>query len=278
MTQHLPADPLRLFADYMRLVDVPRLEHDEGADPALRGKTLGLINGSAWVQLWSYFFGRKYLPGVKLVNVGNEAVQLNFMKAHRAGLACPPESNIVLFADYARQLEALADVDAILVTCSTMNRSIGAVREAVPRLSVVQIDEPMMEAAVSGGGTILIVATHGPTVESTKALLGETAARSGQGLSIGYEGAVVEEAFHLLGSGDIGGHNRAIAEAIRQAQARKRIDRVVLAQLSMSVFLLEHPDPAGDFGIPILTSGEEGFKRMRSVLSGLPARVGRKER
>ncbi len=272
MIDRLPSDPRRLFSDYMRLSDVPRLDHTEDGDPRLRGKTLGLINGSAWIQLWSYYFGRKHLGGVKLVNVGNEAVQLNFMKAHHSGLPCPPESNIRLFAAYAKQLVDLADVDAILVTCSTMNRSIVAVRDAVPGLPVVQIDEPMMEAAVEGGGTVLVVATHGPTVESTKALLRETAERKGVGGGIRYEGATVEEAFRLLGEGDIAGHNRVVAEAIRSAVARTAIDRVVLAQLSMSVFLFDHPDPVADFGIPVLTSGEEGFKRIRGVLADLPRR------
>jgi aspartate/glutamate racemase len=259
----------------MRLADVPRLEHDEEGDPALRGRILGLINGSAWIQLWSYYFGRRHLPGVKLVNVGNEAVQLNFMKAHREGKECPPQSNIRLFAEYAGQLAELAQVDAIMVTCSTMNRSIGAVRAAVPSIPVVQIDEPMMEAAVAEPGTVLVVATHGPTVESTKALLRETAARTGTAERVGYEGATVEDAFHLLGHGDIQGHNAAIAAAIRSAMKRTKIDRVVLAQLSMSVFLFDHPEPAESLGVPVLMSGEEGFKRMRSVLSGLPRRAQR---
>ncbi len=61
---------------------------------------------------------------------------------------------------------------------------------------VVQIDEAMMEKAVETGGKILIVATHGPTVKSTQALL--------------------EEAFDLLGKGDIEGHNEVIARAIRE--------------------------------------------------------------
>ncbi|NJN28952.1 MAG: hypothetical protein HC819_24825, partial [Cyclobacteriaceae bacterium] len=116
MKSKLPQDPIALFSSYMGMVDVPRLEKDAGDDPSLAGKTLGLVNGSAWIQLWSYYFGRKHLPGVKLVNIGNEAIQLNFMKAHREGKPCPPESNVRLFADYARQLVDLAQVDAVMVT------------------------------------------------------------------------------------------------------------------------------------------------------------------
>lgn len=41
-----------------------------------------------------YYFGKMILPGVKIINVGNEAVQLSFMKAHREGKPCPPQINI----------------------------------------------------------------------------------------------------------------------------------------------------------------------------------------
>lgn len=268
MKSKLPQDPIALFSSYMGMVDVPRLEKDAGDDPSLAGKTLGLVNGSAWIQLWSYYFGRKHLPGVKLVNIGNEAIQLNFMKAHRDGKSCPPESNVRLFADYARQLVDLAQVDAVMVTCSTMNRSLAAVKAAVPEVPVVQIDEPMMEKAVEDGGTILVVATHGPTVASTTALLKETAVRMGR-REPNFRGATVEEAFHLLGTGDLRGHNRLIAEAIAAERARGPVDRVVLAQLSMGVFVMEHPDCEKEIDIPVLCSGDEGFKHMRRILSAL---------
>jgi len=34
----------------------------------------------------------------------------------------------------------------------------------------------------------------------------------------------------------------------------------------MSVFALEHPDPMREFGVPVLTSGECGFQRVRELL------------
>ena len=63
--------------------------HEKTTDPALFGKKLGLVNGSAWIQLWGYYFGRLIFR-VKLINVGNEAVQLNFMRAHAEGKSVPP--------------------------------------------------------------------------------------------------------------------------------------------------------------------------------------------
>lgn len=266
MNKHLDINPKELFSSYMKLVDVPQLEPEQTDDEKLYGKKLGIVNGSAWIQLWSYYFGRVYLPGVKLINTGSEAIQLNFMKAHAEGRECPPKRNIELFAQYARDLVELCGVAAILITCSTMNRSLPYVKEAVREydVPVVQIDEPMMQSAAQRGGKVLIIATHGPTVNSTRLLLEETAAAMGTRLE--YAGATVEDAFHLLGEGRIDEHNELIAHVIRQAQRRDRIDQVVLAQLSMSVFTFTYPDPIKTFGIPVLTSGDEGFKRVRDIL------------
>jgi Asp/Glu/hydantoin racemase len=259
------ADPVRLFGDYMKLTGTPTLAPETG-DKRLTGKTLGLVNGSTWVSLWGTWFGRAILPGVKLVHAGGDHVQLRFMAAHHAGQPGPPTENIRSFVRTAKELVEFHPIDALLITCSTMNRAAGAVRRALKsaRIPVVQIDEAMMEAAVGRGGRILIVATHGPTVSSTQALLQETAAKLKREVS--FDGATVEEAFDFLGRGDITRHNRAIARAIRAAQKRGKIDTVVLAQLSMSVFALEHPDAQREFGVPVLTSGECGFRRVREIL------------
>lgn len=46
----------------------------------------------------------------------------------------------------------------------------------------------------------------------------------------------------------------------------EEIDCVVLAQLSMSVFLLSYPDPLATFGVPVLTSAQCGFAHVRELL------------
>jgi len=264
-------NPIDLFSMYMKITGVPTLDEFPCDDPALKGKKLGIVNGASWISLWTNYFGGKMLPGVKLINVGNEAVQLNFMDAHHKGEACPPQINIDLFAEYAEQLVKLYGVDAIMISCSTMNRAAGAVREAMTKhgVPVIQIDEAMMEEAVNHGGKILIVATHGPTVDSTRALLEETAQRLGKEVS--FAGATVEEAFDLLGAGDIEGHNEVIAQAIREKTRQEKIDIVVLAQLSMTVFKLSYPDCVKEFGVPVLTSGETGLQRAGEILRGTQA-------
>jgi len=259
-------DPVGLFSMYMKVTGVPTLEDAPAEDPALAGKKLGIINGSSWITLWSNYFARKMLPGVKLINVGNEATQLNFMAAHAEHRPTPPQINIDMFVRYAEDLVALCDVDAIIITCSTMNRSAAPVREAMRKhgVPVVQIDEAMIEQGVAHGGRILVVATHGPTVRNTQLLLEETAGRAGKEVS--FAAATVEEAFELLGQGDIHGHNEAISGAIRRASEQQDIGIVVLAQLSMSVFKLSYPDCVKQFGVDVLTSAETGFARAAEVL------------
>jgi len=258
-------DPIPLFSMYMQVTGVPYLGFKNKGEPGLIGKTLGILNGSSWIELWSNYFGKKILPGVKFVNIGNEAVQLNFMQAYHEGKPCPPQINIDLFAKYARDLIKLVRIDAILITCSTMNRAYPVVQEAIKEynIPVVSIDIPMMEEAVNYGGKILVIATHGPTVENTQLLLEETAQKLEK--KITYTGATVEKAFELLGQGNIKAHNEVIADAIKEAQGKEKIDIVVLAQLSMSVSKLSYPNCEDTFGMPVITSGEAGFRRIRDI-------------
>jgi len=261
-----PSDPIRWFAETLRLTGVAHTEPEAQGEPEFVGKRLGLLNGSSWVTPWANYFGRRFVPGAHLINVGNEAVQINFMEAHQRGLPTPPPSNIDAFVRYARDLVELGNVDAILITCSTMNRSYPAVTEAMKPygVAVIQIDRPLMERALRHGGKTLVIATHGPTVASTRALLHETAEELRT--SVDFAGVTVEAAWQRLAKGEVQEHNELLAQAIRAHQQSEKIDSVVLAQLSMTVFLLSHPDPLAEFGIPVLTSGQCGFERAAEVL------------
>ncbi len=259
-------DPISLFSQYMQITGVPELEFKQVQNAHWQGKKLGVVNGSSWVSLWSTYFGNTTLPGVKIINVGNDAVQYNFMQAHKIGQPCPPQINIDLFCKYAEELYTLYEVDAILISCSTMNRAFNQVADHMKQfgIPVVQIDEAMMEEAVLTDGNILVIATHGPTVKSTQELLLETANRLGR--KVNFFGATIEDAFELLGNGAIEKHNQLIVDAINEATKKNKIDIVVLAQLSMSVFSLSYPDPEKTFGLKVLNSGETGFKRVGEVL------------
>ena len=259
-------DPARLFSDYLRVTGIAHLGPEPSGEPGLVGKRLGLLNGSSWITLWSNYFGRLFLPGVHLVNAGNEAVQLNFMDAHEKSLPCPPQSNINAFIRYARDLVELAQVDMVLITCSTMNRAYLQVTAALQSyaIPVLQIDQPMMERAVDQGGKVLVIATHGPTVNSTQALLKETATHHGR--EVVFSGMTVDAAWECLAAGDVTGHNRVLADAIHDRLDREPANCVVLAQLSMACLLFSYPDPLVEFGIPIYTSAQCGFEKAYDML------------
>jgi hypothetical protein len=269
-----PKESIRLFSDYLRVTGVAHTDAGVGGDARLQGRRLGLLNGSSWITLWSNYFGSLYLPGVNLINAGNDAVQINFMQAFQAGRPVPPRINIEVFQRYALDLVELAQVEAVLITCSTMNRAYLDVRRVLEpfKVPVFQIDRPMMERAIQNGGQVLVVATHGPTVENTLALLRETAAELGR--SVSYSGLNVEAAWHDLANGDVESHNRHLAEALRQRMKSEPMSCAVLAQLSMTVFLLSYPDPVAEFGIPVFTSGECGFEFVREFLLNAPGSPG----
>ena len=141
------SEPLRLFGDYLRVTGVAHLGPEPDGAPGLVGKRLGLLNGSSWITLWSNYFGRMYLPGVHLINMGNEALQINFMDAHERGLPCPPAANIQAFVRYARDLVDFARVHAVLITCSTMNRAYDEVARAGARGHTGRADRPADDGA-----------------------------------------------------------------------------------------------------------------------------------
>jgi hypothetical protein len=266
-SDYLPElDKVRLFSDYLRVTVVAHTGPETSGDPGLIGKRLGLLNGSSWITLWANYFGHLYLPGVHLVNAGNEAVQINFMEAHSGGAHGLPSENVTAFKRYAIDLVELGHVEAVLITCSTMNRAYPQVSEALQPygVPVFQIDRPMMERAVEHGGRVLVVATHGPTVDSTQALLREVAGETGHTVNV--TGALVEAAWDCLASGAVEKHNSILADTIWVHIKQDEIGCVVLAQLSMSIFLLSHPDPLKEFGIPVFTSGQCGFSAMRDIL------------
>ena len=72
---------LELFRDYLKVMGIAHLGPESYGEEVLKGKKLGVLNGSSWIMLWATYFGRKYLPGVHLVNAGTEAMQLNFKRS-----------------------------------------------------------------------------------------------------------------------------------------------------------------------------------------------------
>ena len=70
-----------------------------------------------------------------------------------------------------------------------------------------------------------------------------------------------------MASGDTQDHNRLLTEAIHDSSAREAIACVVLVQLSISLLSINYPNASAAFSVPLLTSGQTGFQRMREILA-----------
>jgi hypothetical protein len=132
----------------------------------------------------------------------------------------------------------LAEVDAILCTCSTL----GPLVDQLNNPKVVRVDRPVMEAAASVGPKPLLAIC----LESTRA--GSLELLMGSGANLTPKVHVCAGAWVYFEAGDMAGFADSVAASVRGASAGH--DCVVLGQASMRVaepLLL-------DLGMPVLSS------------------------
>ncbi|HEV7265331.1 MAG TPA: aspartate/glutamate racemase family protein [Falsiroseomonas sp.] len=128
----------------------------------------------------------------------------------------------------ARALEALAQpgVDAVLLTCSTVGPGAALARAAIP---VLRVDAALAERATKGGGRVVVLCAVETTIEPTRAIFAEAAARHGATIDV----RLVPGAWAAFRAGDTAGYHRSVAEAADAAFA-EGADEVALAQASMA--------------------------------------------
>jgi Asp/Glu/hydantoin racemase len=129
---------------------------------------------------------------------------------------------------YAMAAEA-AGARALLNCCSSISETAALLRQVVG-MPVVQIDEPMAEAAVGAGRRIGVFATLESTLGPSTELVQRVARDSGRDAEV--RSYLCEGAFTRLQGGDGEGHDSLLAESIRRAAGE--IDVAVLAQASMA--------------------------------------------
>jgi Asp/Glu/hydantoin racemase len=150
------------------------------------------------------------------------------------------------------------DVDAILVTCSSLGPAVEAARPlcAVPLL---RVDEPMAREAVTLGGRIGVLATLPTTLEPTVDLVERTAERAGRDVTVAAE--LCDGAFDAVSAGDVERHDALVRESL--ARLAGRVDVVVLAQASMARVVDGLPEvPA----VPVLSSPRSAVEEVAAVL------------
>ena len=140
-----------------------------------------------------------------------------------------------------------------------MGRAVEASR-ALVSATVLRVDEPMADKAVSIGKRIGVIATLPSTLEPTVELIKSRAAA--QNKSAELTSIVVEGAFEAVVSGNGAKHDELVGSALRQL-ARK-VDVVVLAQASMArVVDSLKPD---EKPVPILSSPRLAVEHLATLL------------
>lgn len=114
---------------------------------------------------------------------------------------------------------------AVILTCSTL----GPAADALVGLPVVRIDRALARAAVQAGGRVGVFCTARSTMEPTRSLFAEEAARTGADITLRL---VAEDAWGDFLDGRIEGYPAAVAAAV-DAMAGD-FDVVALAQCSMA--------------------------------------------
>ncbi|WP_216609995.1 aspartate/glutamate racemase family protein [Cellulosimicrobium protaetiae] len=138
-----------------------------------------------------------------------------------------------------------AGASVVVCTCSTLGP---VAEEVVAGVPVVRVDRPLAQAAVRDGGRVAVVVALASTLGPTTELLSEAARRAGTAVEL--EPVVCTHAWSDFEAGDLGAYHRGVADAVRDAVARRAPDVVVLAQASMA------PAAAllADLPVPVLTS------------------------
>ncbi len=146
--------------------------------------------------------------------------------------------------------------DVIFSQCS----SVGDVAEEATKwvdVPVIRIDTPMAEEACRAGPRVGVLATLTTTLDPTRRLLLDTAARVGARIVV--VARLVEGAFDLLEAGDRAAHDDRVLDAARGLLGE--VHCLVLAQGTMAAILPR----LGQTRVPVLTSPRLGVKRAVEV-------------
>jgi aspartate/glutamate racemase len=219
-------------------------------------KTLGIIHATSLTIRSVQPFVERHLSDASVMHVCDDTIQRDNL---RAGVGLIPKRNYYKFVQYAHNLEE-AGVDLVLLACSTFNYAAELARPMI-NIPVMQIDRPMMEAAVCAGTRVGLLGTLPTTVPASERLLRIVAAEQNKEVHI--TTVIRPEAFEAFAKGDIATHNAMLLEEIEKLS--DHVDSIVMAQLSMSAVAAHLGQPR----VPVFNSGTTGFERVRAMLEAL---------
>lgn len=184
-------------------------------------------------------------PEAQVVNLLDDSLSADLARNGR-GLDAAMHQRFARLAQYAVDTGA----DGILFTCSAFGPCIEAVARAYPQIPVLKPNEAMVAEASGQGGTLGLIASFGPTLQSMPAEFPPA-----QRLEL----ALVEGALEALNRGDGARHDALVAQQALALQARG-CDRIALAQFSTARARVAC---VAATGLPVLTSVDSAVRALR---------------
>lgn len=154
---------------------------------------------------------------------------------------------------------ATGDVDAIMVTCSTLGPAVDAIRARLD-VPLMRVDDAMARQAVRTGRRIGVLATLPTTLEPTADLLARVAEEEGREVVV--RSKLCDGAFEAVTSGDVARHDELVRRGL--AELAPDSDVIVLAQASMARAIDTAETPPA---VPVLTSPRLAVEQLRSLLA-----------
>ncbi|BDT68583.1 hypothetical protein os1_27680 [Comamonadaceae bacterium OS-1] len=190
----------------------------------------------AFAELW---------PQAQVINLLDDSLSADLARSGR-GLDAAMHQRFARLAQYAVDTGA----EGILFTCSAFGPCIEAVARAHPQIPVLKPNEAMVAEAVEQGGTLGLIASFGPTLQSMPPEF-----PPGQRLEL----ALAEGALDALNRGDGARHDALVAAQARALQARG-CDRIALAQFSQA---RARAACVAATGLPVLTTVDSAVRALR---------------
>ena len=153
-----------------------------------------------------------------------------------------------------------AEVDGILVTCSSLSPAVDEIRPFLT-IPIVKIDEPMVEHVVRSAESIAILASAETVMKSVEPLVQSKAQQFKRNVSVRY--VIKGDIWPLLQKDPISFYEK-IGEAA--GQAAKDCQAVIIAQVSMA--------PGRDYVTPglrdrVYAAPEYAVRALREILTNL---------
>lgn len=143
---------------------------------------------------------------------------------------------------------------AILFTCSAFGPCIEAVARRHAGMPVLKPNEAMIEEAAAGAGTLGLIASFGPTLESMPAEFPP---------GVALELALAEGALEALNAGDGERHDALVAAQARALRGRG-CTRIALAQFSLA---RARAACEAASGLPVLTTVDSAVRALQRRLA-----------